>query len=69
MSITAKDLFCFINEFRKVQNTRDEITAYFLADQLQKTKTETCGIFQLYFQEVLFAPVYNSTIISNAKLM
>ena len=38
---------------------------HFVDDQLQKTETDTCGIFQLYFYVSLFNPVEKSQIISD----
>ena len=49
LSITARALLHFANKFGKIHNVRDEISIYFLDDQIQKTEVDTCGIFQLYF--------------------
>ena len=68
MRTTAKDLFHFNNEFGKIHNIRDEITVYFVDDQLQKTEIVTYGMLLLYFYENLFAPDYNSTIVNDKKL-
>ena len=37
-------------------------------DQLQNLKSDTCGIFQLYFYTNLFVPKNNSKIITNKVL-
>ena len=37
-------------------------------DQLQNLKSDTCGIFQLYFYANLFVPKNNSKIITNKVL-
>ena len=42
---------------------KNEVTVHFVDDQLQKTETDTCGIFQLYFYVSLFNPVEKSQII------
>ena len=39
-----------------------------LEDQLHKTETDTCGVFQLYFYEKLFGPKYNNAIFSHKDL-
>ena len=41
---------------------------HFVDNQLQKTETDTCGIFQLYFYVRLFNPVENSQIINDKTL-
>ena len=41
---------------------------HFVDDQLQKTETDTCGIFQLYFYVRLLNPVENSQIINDKTL-
>ena len=41
LTATAKDLFHFNNEFRKLHNVRNELSVYFLDDQIQKTKPDT----------------------------
>ena len=37
-------------------------------DQIQDVKTDTCGLFQLYFYINLFIPQENSQIIKNRTL-
>ena len=46
---TAKDLLHFIKEFGKLHSVGDEVSVYFLEDQIRKTEADTCGVFQLYF--------------------
>ena len=58
-----------MNEFGKKHNLKNEVTMRFVDDQLQKTETDYCGIFQLYFYVNLFNPVKNSQIISDKTLM
>ena len=41
---------------------------HFVDNQLQKTETDTCGIFQIYFYVRLFNPVENSQIINDKTL-
>ena len=57
-----------MNELEKKRNLKNEVTMHFVDDQLQKTETDTCGIFQLYFYVNLFNPVKNSQIISDKTL-
>ena len=52
----------------KKHNLKNEVTVHFVDNQLQKTETDTCGIFQLYFYVNLFNPVENSQIISDKTL-
>ena len=49
LSTTARALSHFTNTFERLHDVRYEIRIYFLGDQIQKTETEICGIFQLYF--------------------
>lgn len=39
-----------------------------LEDQMPETKTDTYGVFQLYFHDNLFSPQYDSTIINHKNL-
>ena len=57
-----------MNEFRKKLNLKNEVMVHFVDDKLQKTETDTCGIFQLYFYANLFSPVENSKIITSKSL-
>ena len=68
LSITTQDLLHLMNEFGKKHNLINEVTVHFVHDQLQKTETDICGIFQLYFYVNLFNPVENSQIISDKTL-
>ena len=68
LSTTARDLFHFVNEFGKLYNVVDDISIYFLDDQTQRSETNTCGIFQLYFSENLFVASSESSIVNNEKL-
>ena len=64
----TKDMFHFVNEFEKLHNVRRNVRVYMLKDQIQKTETDTCGIFQLQFYDNLFGPQYSSAIISHEDL-
>ena len=57
-----------MNGLGKKHNLKNEVTMHFVDDQLQKTETDTYGIFQLYFYVNLFNPVKNSQIISDKTL-
>ena len=54
-----------INEFGKKHNLKEDVRVHFVEDQLQKTETNTCGIFQLNFFVNLFNPDENSVIIED----
>ena len=56
-----------LNEFGKVHK-RKLVDVYMVDDQLQNLKSDTCGLFQLYFYTNLFIPEDNSKIISNKTL-
>ena len=43
-----------INKFGKLHDLKEEVRVHFVDDQLQKTETDTCGVFQLYFFINLF---------------
>ena len=47
LSSKAGKLFHFIIEFRKLPNASDDVTIYFLDDQIQKTEKDMCGIFRI----------------------
>ena len=68
LSTATQDLLHLMNEFGKKHNLKNEVMVHFVHDQLQKTETDTCGIFQLYFYVNLFNPVENSQIISDKTL-
>ena len=64
---TAKDFFYTLFEFGRVHN--DKIVDVFMVDDLlQDEKSDTCGIFQLYFYTNLFLPREDSKIITNRKI-
>ena len=69
LSTTTQDLLHLMNGFGKKHNLKNVVTVHFVDDQLQKTETDTCGIFQLYFYVYLFNPVEYSQIISDKTLM
>ena len=49
LSETTQDILHLINEFGKLNSLKEEVRVYSVDDQLQKTETHTCGVFQLYF--------------------
>ena len=67
LTSTAQDFFHSLNEFGKVHNT-DYVNIYMVDDQLQNIKTDTCGLFQLYFYANLFLPKELSQIVKNKTL-
>ena len=68
LSETTQDILHLINEFGKLHNLKEEVRVHFVDDQLQKTETNTCGVFQLYFFVNLFNPDENSAIIEDKIL-
>ena len=64
---TAKDFFHSLAEFSKVNNKKI-VDIYMVDDQLQNIKTDSCGLFQLYFYMNLFIPKENSQIVGNKTL-
>ena len=57
-----------INKFGKLHNLKEEVRVHFVDDQLQKTKTDTSRVFQLYFFVNLFSCDENSAIIEDRIL-
>ena len=55
-------------EFGKLHKIKDIVKVHLVDDQIQKIKTDTCGIFQLYFYFNLFMLFENSLIIKDTKL-
>ena len=67
LTATANDFFYTLFEFGRVHN--DKIVDIFMVDDpLQHEKSDTCGIFQLYFYTNLFLPQENSKIIKNRQI-
>ena len=64
---TARDFFHSLSEFSKIHN-ENMVDIYIVDDQLQNIKSDTCGVFQLYFYMNLFIPKENSQIVGNRKL-
>ena len=67
LSETMQDIFHLINEFGK-KHLKEEVRIHFVDDQLQKTVTNTYGVFQLYFFVDLFNPDENSVIVEDKTL-
>ena len=68
LSQTAVDLFHLLKEFEKLYNVKEEVTINLVDDQLQEIKSNTGGLFQLYFYENLFLPLSNRKIIKGKQL-
>ena len=49
LSETTQDILHLINEFGKLHNLKEEVRVHFIDDQPQKTETNTCRVFQLYY--------------------
>ena len=64
---TARDFFHSLSEFSKVHNN-NWVDIYMVDDRLQNIKSDTCGLFQLYFYVNLFLPKEGSQIVSNRTL-
>ena len=67
----AADLFHvihLINEFAELNSIKNEAMLHFVDYQLQNLRSDTCGIFQLYFYKSLFDPLKKSRIITDEKL-
>ena len=54
LSETTQDFFHLIYCFRKNEKIRNFVNSWMLKDPLQKNPTVTCGLFQIYFYEILF---------------
>ena len=68
LNTITQDLLHLKNKFGRNHNLKKDVTLHFVDDQLQKTKTDTCGIFQLYFYVNLFNPIKNIQIIIDKTL-
>ena len=64
---TANDFFYTLFEFGRVHN-ESVVDIFMVDDPLQDEKSDTCGIFQLYFYTNLFLPQENSKIIKNRQI-
>ena len=60
----AKDFFHSLSKFSKVHNQKS-VDVFMVDDQLQNIKSDTCGLFQLYFYMNLFLPKQSSKIVNN----
>ena len=68
LSETTQDILHLINEFGKLNSLKEKVRVDFVDDQLQKTETHTCGVFQLYFFVNFFNPDENCVIIEDKIL-
>ena len=68
LSETTQDILHLINEFGKFNSLKEEVRAHFVDDQLRKTETHACGVFQLYFFVNLFNPDENCVVIEDKIL-
>ena len=64
---TARDFFHSLSQFGKVHN-ENSVDVFMVDDQLQNIKSDTCGLFQLYFYMNLFLPKESSKIVGNRTL-
>ena len=64
----AANLFHLINEFAELNRIKDQVILHFVDDQLQNETSDTCGIFQLYFNKNLFDPLKKSKMINDDTL-
>ena len=64
---TARDFFHSLSQFSKVHN-ENAMDVFMVDDQLQNIKSDTCGLFQLYFYMNLFLPKESSKIVGNRTL-
>ena len=64
---TARDFFHSLSQFGKVHN-ENAVDVFMADDQLQNIKSDTCGLFQLYFYMNLFLPKESSKIVGNRTL-
>ena len=64
----AASLFHLINEFAELNIIKDQVILHFVDDQLQNETSDTCGIFQLYFNKNLFDPLKKSKMINDDTL-
>ena len=65
---TAKDFFHLLAELAKVNNLPNEMTVVLVDDKIQEIYSDTCGLFQLYFDKNLFDPDENSKILNDEHL-
>ena len=49
LSETTQDILHFMNKFGKLYNLKEVVREHFADDQLQKTETDTCGVFKFIF--------------------
>ena len=64
---TARDFFNSLSQFSKVHN-ENAVDVFMVDDQLHNIKSDTCGLFQLYFYMNLFLPKESSKIVGNRTL-
>ena len=62
---TAKDVFHLLADLAKINNLPNEMTVVLVDDEIQEIYSDTCGIFQLYFDKNLFDPDENSKILND----
>ena len=64
---TARDFFHSLSQFSKVHN-ENAVDVFMVDDQLQNIKSDTCGLFQLYFYMNLFLPKKSCKTVGNRTL-
>ena len=64
---TAREFFHSLSQFSKVHN-ENAVDVFMVDDQLQNIKSDTCGLFQLYFYMNLILPKESSKIVGNRTL-
>ena len=62
------DLLHLMNEYRKKNKLKDEVTVHLVDDQLQMIERDTYGMYQIYLYLNLFNPLENSSIVSEKIL-
>ena len=68
LTTATQDLLHLMYEFGKLHKI-NVVTVHLGDNKLQKTETDTCGIFQLYFYVNLFTPLEKSSIVNDKKLL
>lgn len=68
LSETAQALFISTSQFAIYQKVQNGVKLYLVQDFVENIQTGYCGVFQLYFYEILFGPNIKSQVLDHENL-
>ena len=68
LSETPQALFICTSQFAIYQKVQNGVKLYLVEDLVENIQTGYCGVFQLYFYEILFGPNIKSQVLDHENL-